>query len=62
MLPPFKPLLLEAYHTGMRRSEILGVSWDRVSLKAGVSRLRPEDTKTREGRIIPLTKELSEAL
>jgi integrase len=57
-----KPILLTAYHTGMRKSEILRLTWDRVDLKAGMIRLRPEDTKTEEGRIIPLTKELSETL
>lgn len=57
-----KPILLIAYHTGMRKGEILNLMWDRVDLKGGVIRLRPEDTKTQEGRIIPLTKELSETL
>jgi integrase len=57
-----RPILLTAYHTGMRKSEILRLTWDRVDLKACVIRLRPEDTKTEEGRIIPLTKELSETL
>jgi integrase len=57
-----KPILLTAYHTGMRKSEILNLIWDRIDLKAGIVRLRPEDTKTREGRTIPLTKELSEML
>jgi integrase len=57
-----KPILLIAYHTGMRKSEILNLAWDRVDLKTGVIRLRPEDTKTQEGRVIPLTKELSETL
>ena len=57
-----KAILLTAYHTGLRRSEILGLTWDRVDLKASVIRLRPEDTKTREGRTIPLTKELSGTL
>jgi integrase len=55
-----KPILLTAYHTGRRRGESLGLTWDRLDLKAGVIRLWPEDTKTREGRTIPLTKELSE--
>jgi integrase len=57
-----KPILLTAYHTGMRKGEILNLTWDRVDFKAGVIRLRIEDTKTREGRIVPLTKELSETL
>jgi integrase len=57
-----KPILLTAYHTGMRKSEILKLTWDRVDLKAGIIRLRPEDTKNEEWRIIPMTKELSETL
>jgi len=57
-----KPILFTAYHTDMRKGEILNLTWDRVDLKAGLLRLRPEDTKTREGRTIPLTKELSEML
>jgi integrase len=46
----------------MHKGEILNLTWDRVDLKAVLLRLRPEDTKTREGRTIPLTKELSEML
>jgi integrase len=57
-----KPILLAAYYTGMRRGELLKLTWDRVDLKAGVVRLRPEDTKTQEGRRIPLTKELTQML
>jgi integrase len=57
-----KPILLSAYQTGMRKGEILNLTWDRVDLKKGVIRLRPEDTKTEEGRRIPMTKELSEML
>jgi integrase len=57
-----KPILLTAYYTGMRRGELLRLTWDRVDLKAGVIRLRPEDTKTKEGRTIPLTKELTHML
>jgi integrase len=57
-----KTILLAAYYTGMRRGELLKLTWDRMDLKAGVIRLRPEDTKTQEGRIIPLTKELTQML
>ena len=57
-----RPILLTAYYTGMRKSEILKLRWDRVDLRAGEIRLRPEETKTEEGRIIPMTKELSETL
>jgi integrase len=58
--PHLQPILLTAYHTGMRRGELLSLTWDRVDLKAGVIKLRPEDTKTHEGRLIPLTKTVLE--
>jgi integrase len=57
-----KPILLTAYHTGMRKGEILNLAWDRVDFEADMIRLRPEDTKTQEGRLLPMTKELSETL
>src|SRR5262245_30480647 len=42
----------------MRRSEILGLTWDKIDEKKGFLRLTAEDTKTDEGRIIPLSPEL----
>jgi integrase len=57
-----KPVLRCAYDTGMRRGEILGLTWDRIDLKAGFMRLREMDTKTGEGRSIPIGRELGEAL
>lgn len=57
-----KPVLLCAYHTGMRRGEVLGLTWDRVDLKAGFLRLREMDTKTSESRVIPIGRELGEVL
>jgi len=57
-----KPVLLTAYYTGMRRGEILNLTWDRLDLKNGVIRLKPEDTKTSEGRSIPLHPVLTNML
>jgi integrase len=57
-----RPILLTAHQTGMRKGEILRLTWDRIDIKAGVIRLKDTDTKTGEGRTIPLTKELSALL
>lgn len=41
-----------AYYTGMRAGEIFGLTWDRVNLKEDYFNLRPEETKTGEGRYV----------
>ena len=40
----------------------MSLRWDRVDLKRGLIRLHPGDTKTGEGRVIPLTPFLTQAL
>jgi integrase len=40
--------------TGMRRGELLGLTWDRVDLSRGVIRLVGKDTKSGKGREIPM--------
>jgi integrase len=55
-----KPIVKLAYHTGMRLGEILGLTWGHVDLKEGFIKLTPEDTKTNEGRLVPLAAELVE--
>lgn len=57
-----KPIIKLAYHTAMRQGEILNLTWGQVDLKEGFIRLRPEDTKTNEGRLVPLNRELMEML
>ena len=52
--PHLQAVNLVAYYTGMRRGEILGLRWDRVDFKTGFIRLKAEDTKTNDGRIIPM--------
>jgi integrase len=62
-LPPYlKPVVSMAYHTGMRKEEILGLQWDQVDLMEGKISLRSEDTKNREPRVIYLKKELLEVV
>jgi integrase len=48
------PINLVAYATGMRLSEIIGLTWDKTDLRGGFIRLKGEDTKSGEGRLIPL--------
>ncbi len=50
-----RPILLVAYDTGMRKSEVLNLRWSQLDLKAGAVRLEAEDTKTEEPRVVYLT-------
>jgi integrase len=49
------PAVLLALSTGMRRAELLGLTWDRVDMKAG--RITLEHTKNGERRMVPLQGE-----
>jgi integrase len=55
-----KPVVKLAYYTGMRQGEILSLTWSQVDLREGIIELRPEDTKTNEGRLVPFNGELRE--
>ena len=41
-----KPILIFAYHSGWRKGEILGLTWDKLDLKQGIARLNPGEIKT----------------
>ncbi len=43
-----------AYYTGMRKGEILNLTWDRIFLEEGYILLRSEDTKNEHEREVPL--------
>jgi integrase len=53
-----KPVVTMAYYMGMRRDEIVRLTWPEVDLKKGFVRLPPERTKTDAGRNIPIHPEV----
>jgi integrase len=53
-----KPIITFGYHSGWRKAEILGLTWDRVDLKEGTVRLDPGETKNEEGRTLYINDEL----
>jgi len=55
-----QPILVMAYNTGMRKSEILYLKWENVSLSEGY--IRVEETKNDESRYIPINKQLNKTL
>jgi integrase len=53
-----KPVVAFAYHSGWRKGEIMGLTWDKVDLKQGIVRLNPGETKNDEGRTFYMNEEL----
>jgi integrase len=50
----FRALVITTLYTGMRRGEVLSLTWDQVDLKQGVIRLT--QTKNGEARDIPINE------
>jgi len=62
-LPTYlKPVVMFAYLTGWRKSEILRLTWNRVNLKDGIVRLEPGETKNKDGRTLYMETELLEMM
>jgi len=57
-----RPIVTFAYHSGWRKAEILGLTWDKVDLKEGTVRLDPGETKNEEGRTLYMSEELLEEM
>ncbi len=49
-----KPIFAMGYYCGMRRAEILGLTWDKIDKKKRLIRLEAADTKDNEPRTIPI--------
>jgi integrase len=60
--PHLKPIIGVAYHMGMRKDEIVRLTWPEVDLKKGFIRLPAERTKTDSPRTIPLHPEVRTTL
>ncbi len=53
--PPYQDVLDVAYYSGWRKREIVELRWSEVDLAGGVVRLSPERSKTRVGRVLPIS-------
>ena len=49
-----QPLLQTGFFTGMRLGEIMNLQWSNVDVAQEIITLRPDQTKTENGRIIPM--------
>ena len=58
----YQDVLDFAYYSGWRRNEILHLTWDDVDLAGGVVRLTPQRSKTKIGRVLPISAPLRQVL
>jgi integrase len=56
------PILVVAWETGMRKGEILGLTWDAIDLKNRFIVLKGDETKSGKGRRIPISDKLYDLL
>ena len=54
----YQDVLDFAYYSGWRRNEILQLTWDEIDLQGGVIRLPARRSKTRVGRMLPISPPL----
>jgi integrase len=55
-------ILVMGYWTGMRKGEILNLTWDKVDMKNRFIHLESSDTKEGAGKTIPIGDEVNKAL
>ena len=58
----YQDILDFAYYSGWRRREITELTWEEVDLPGGVIRLSPARSKTKVGRLLPISEPLREVL
>jgi len=58
----YQDILDFAYYSGWRRREITDLTWDEVDEAGGVIRLDPRRSKTRTGRVLPISPPLAAVL
>lgn len=57
-----KPIIATGYYCGMRKGEILKLTWNKVFLNERIIKLKAVDTKDKEARVIPICDELHKVL
>jgi integrase len=58
----YQDILDFAYYSGWRRREVTELTWDEVDLNGGVVRLSPARSKTKVGRLLPISTPLKKVL
>jgi integrase len=58
----YQDVLDFAYYSGWRRNEILELTWNEVDLTGGVIRLSARRSKTKTGRVLPISAPLRQVL
>jgi len=62
-LPDYlKPVITMAFNTGMRKGEILSLTWDKVDFFGKKITLSPDDTKNKKSRTLFLEEELYDVI
>lgn len=59
---PLRLFLIIALNTGMRRNEILSLRWENLDIAQGEIIVRPEVSKSKRRRVVPMNEEVTSAL
>ncbi len=57
-----KAIVATGYYAGMRKGEVINLTWDKVDMKSRIIALEAADTKDREARRIPICDALNKIL